>query len=43
MNLSTLNIYFVHYKDVYTQRFGVAKNHSYKKAIMGAVVTKTKW
>ena len=28
---------------VYIQSFRVAKNHSHKKAIMGAVVTKTKW
>ncbi len=28
---------------IYIQSFRVAKNHSHKKAIMGAVVTKTKW
>ena len=28
---------------VYIQSFRVTKNHSHKKAIMGAVVTETKW
>ena len=28
---------------VYMQAFRTVKNHSHKKAIMGAVVTKTTW